>query len=435
MKVLSSPLALIFLLLLLGAAAWNLALPHWASPWLLPGLGAMALAFRLAFGGLSPRIWAGLAALLGLIALYAWNPTHRWNQDLGLLGVEHVGWLPGSAFPDGSWLALGLALAVAGAYVLAYRLSEHQVVGLQVAATLAAAAMALAVLAQRLEPIPFPVYARTGIFVNENHFAAFANLIWPVVLATACRMHLRTVQQGRVSGPAGVVLLAGALLAAAVVLSRSRAGVAVLALELMAAVAWCRVLLRAHPFAGLPNSAFAKGLGCLAIGFAAWLALAAFAREWQQVAAIRGEWSFRAGILKDALTAWWAQPVWGTGPGTFAAVFPYYQSPAFQGHAVMHAHCEPIQFLSEFGIAGGLWVALGVGGLLSANGGNRTHFNRIPVFAELERRAFALGLAACALHALIDFPLRIPLIALVAAAWAGVWAGNRPAAEPEERPA
>ena len=63
---------------------------------------------------------------------------------------------------------------------------------------------------------------------------------------------------------------------------------------------------------------------------------------------------------------------------------------------------------------------------LSAGNGRRPRADWIPPFAELERRAFALGLAACALHGLIDFPLRIPLLALIAAAWAGVWAGNRP---------
>ena len=60
--------------------------------------------------------------------------------------------------------------------------------------------------------------------------------------------------------------------------------------------------------------------------------------------------------------------------------------------------------------------------------------SEIPPFADLERRAFGFGLIACGLHCLIDFPLRIPLIALLAATWAGVWVGTSPQ-RTEEGPA
>jgi hypothetical protein len=274
------------------------------------------------------------------------------------------------------------------------------------------------------------LFERTGIFVNENHFAVFINLLLPVVLAMAARARFLAVQEGRPSSPAGLLLLAAMLMGAAVVACRSRAGVAVMALLVVAHVCLRNRLVRQYPFAGVPVSPVARRLGVLAILVVALLAALAFAREWRQWGDIQNEWVFRSTILKDSLAAWRDHRFWGTGPGTFSAAYPYFQSALLQGRTLLHAHCEPVQFLSEFGLAGGLWVGLAAG--LACSGRNRAApvHGQIPPFAGLERNAFALGLAACALHAMIDFPLRIPLLALLAAAWAGVWAGHRPGPAP-----
>ena len=127
--------------------------------------------------------------------------------------------------------------------------------------------------------------------------------------------------------------------------------------------------------------------------------------------------------------------MWGIGPGTFPAAFPYYQSAAFEGRSILHAHCEPVQFLVEFGVAGALIVLAAVALALSARGpAPAGATSGIPPFADLERRAFGFGLLGLGLHCLIDCPLRIPLIALLAATWAGVWVGTSPL-RTEEGPA
>ncbi len=414
------------LLLLLGVSAWN-PLPAPWSTGLLPGLAAGALLVGLMTRSIPLRLGVAGAAILGLIALYAWNPTHRWNEGVGLLPVANIPWLPGSAFPAGSWVTLGLAAAMLAAYALAFQLPGRQIGWLQVVVLLGAAAMALLVLAQRLEPHPARLFEYTGIFVNENHFAVWINMILPIVLALASRSRFRAVQEGRPSSPAGLFLLAAVLMGAAVVMCRSRAGVAVMALLVIAHVVLHHRLVRQYPFTAVPVSPGAKRLGGLVILIVAALAVSAFAREWNHLGDIRGEWTFRFGIVTDTLAAWRTHPAWGTGPGTFSAVFPYYQSAMFHGRSILHVHCEPIQFLSEFGMAGGLWMLAAAGLALSGRGREPMDPKQIPPFAFLERRAFALGLLACALHSMVDFPLRIPLIAILAAVWAGVWAGHREA--------
>ena len=425
MKACGGPFPLVFLPLLLGAAAGDFLLsPPW-EVWVLPGLALLPLAGCLWFGGLPARIWMAGALWLGLIAFYAGNASHGWIDGRGLVPLNHLRGLPASAFPEGTWNAFRLALAMFAAFALGFRLSRRQIRRLQGGAAAAAVAMALVVLTQRLEPKPWPIYEYTGIFVNENHFAVFSNLLLPVVLAMASRARFRAVQEGRPSSPAGLFLLAALLLAAAVVMCRSRAGVAVMALLVAAHVGLCRRTIRQHPFIGTPASSWIKGLGGLSIAAAAGFAVRAFWLEWRHIEAIGREWAFRSGILKDALAAWREQPVWGTGPGTFTAVFPYYQSAMFEGKTILHAHCEPIQWLMEFGVAGALVGGAAAALALSARGGESVGREEMPPFADLERRAFALGLLACALHCLIDFPLRIPLLALLAATWAGAWAGTR----------
>ena len=415
------------LVLLAGAAAcggpWTVA----ANGWWLPALAAATLAIGLVARNMSARLWLAGGLLLGLFALYAVNPTYRWSPGVGLLPVAHLPFLPGSAEPGGTWEALGVAMAAWVAFSLALGLSGRQIRGLQLAAALAGAAMALAVLAQRLEPGAPRIREFTGIFVNENHFAVFSNLVLPVVLALASRARYRAVQAGRPSSPAGLFILVAVLLAAATVACGSRAGAAVMALVIAAHVGSCRRQIRAYPFAGIPASAFLRVAGGAAIAVAAGFAVRAFRSEWQRLETVGQEWTYRFGILKAALAAWRERPAWGTGPGTFAAVFPYYQSELFQNRAIVHAHCEPVQFLAEFGVAGALVVALAGALALAARNRSGAASGEIPAFADLERRAFGFGLLACGLHALVDFPLRVPLLALIAAAWAGVWIGTRSA--------
>jgi len=427
MKASRFPVAWLCLLIVLGMSVQPLSVSAPWGQWVVPGIAALILMGCLFAGGIPVRVWIGGAALLGLLAFYTWNPTHRWNEGLGLLPVQNWAMGPGSASPGGTWNTLMLSVSMLAAFLLAFRLSEKQVWGFQVLMMVVAVALSMVVISQRLEPNHSSVFEYTGVFVNENHFAVCMNLVLPLVLALASRARFQAVQEGRPTSPAGLYVLAAVLIGAAIVLSRSRAGIAVMALVVAVHVFRAHRWVVQYPFAGVPAPPFMKAIGGGIILAVAGLSIAAFAREWEHVSSIQREWAFRFGMVQDTWASWQAHPWWGIGPGAFTDVFPYYQSEMFQGKEILHAHCEPVQFLAEFGVAGG---ALALGSVLLmvlARSRSWIESVRLPPFSVLERPAFGLALFAFALHSLVDFPFRIPLLAVMAAAWAGVWAGHRPA--------
>ena len=125
----------------------------------------------------------------------------------------------------------------------------------------------------------------------------------------------------------------------------------------------------------------------------------------------------------------------GTGAGTFACAFPYYQPPAIGSLYFRYAHNDWIEYLAELGVLGaGLlaWLVAAVVWPLptaevdgdrqakeGAEGGRRRRRGR-STWRHYERRGIALALAGMAMHALTDFPLQIPPILLTAAALAGL---------------
>ncbi len=427
MKRAASIAQLPLFVLLLTAAAWPSALP---APWgaaLLPALLLLLLAAGVIAQPPPRRLWAVGMGLLGLLFLYQWNPSHIWSATAGLVPqAYHVGW-PAAAYPPGARAALLFGGVVWTVFVTGFSLSRRQWSWLVALAAVATAGMALVVIGQRLEPNAPRIREFTGIFVNENHYAVWANLLLPVVLAGAARARFRAVQAGLPASPAGLFYLAATLSAIAVVMSQSRAGVAIMALLVGAHVLRQWRTVRRYPFAGVPLSPVFKGLGVAAFFIAAALAVRAFWNEWPQLSSIASEWTYRSGLVRQTFTAWLGSPRWGYGPGSFGVVFPYYQAAEYARHTIRHVHCEPVQFLVEYGWAGGMiLVALAAWACSARRAPRDAATTEVPPFAECERGALGLALLAAALHCLVDFPLRIPVLALLTALWAGGWVAARP---------
>ncbi len=368
------------------------------------------------------RFFIGSILILALLSLYLFNPSHRWEEGVGALPVNHIGFLPASAFPRGTLhtlLFVATSLVVLG---LSMNLGRKEIAGLSTVVLFAAAVTALAVLGQRLTPRRFAVFETTGFFVYENHFAAFANLVLPVALFSAASRRIRAFQEGRVSSPAGLIAFAAILLAAAVMISRSRAGLVITGWIVAAFIFQQIRLRRRDPLIAPPASRLAKaGFGSFA-AIAVGAVLFGVAREWHGLNRIGEEISFRFQILSDTLSIGCDHPCWGSGPGSFAAVFPYYQTLPVETYFFSHAHCEPVEFLAEYGLLGGgfllaacLWIVFPKIPTLKSHISN---FNS-------ERAGLWLALLGIGLHSWVDFPLRHPLNILLTVVWIGILAGNK----------
>ena len=110
-------------------------------------------------------------------------------------------------------------------------------------------------------------------------------------------------------------------------------------------------------------------------------------------------WSNVAGMIKEF-------PLFGTGLGTFASVYPAYEKRAAGEMLLVHAHNDWLEYFSELGLVGSLFL---LGGILymAVRSYLAWRSRRDP-----GAKGLALGglvsLAAAGIHAMTDFNLHIP---------------------------
>jgi len=275
----------------------------------------------------------------------------------------------------------------------------------------------------------------TGTFINRNHFAAYLAMTLPFALG------LLLDRAGRM--PLGSSLRERVLrVAEPVVLRRILAGFAVFAIWAGVFLSYSRGGFAAMLLAGLllpflvGSQRRRRWLLVLILVIPVTLMLL-----WQDVRA-PGE-RFLAG--EQELTSLNSRvPVWkaasgmlpsyallGSGLGTFEAVFAVHQPPTVGGRWD-HAHNEWLESVVE----AGPWGVLALGGLVylclarrsrdSVGGGsNRSSY----------RSCAIASIAAIALCSLVDFPLRIPAVAVVVAVQVGMlmaFEADSDDSEPEE---
>ena len=277
-----------------------------------------------------------------------------------------------------------LALTLGGALVAAARAialaPEQRRRLLQAIVVVAAAVAAVGVvevfLGRPLLRTELPPHARPfGPFANRNHAGLLLVLALPLAAAVTPRTALR---------PATITLLLLGLL-----LNGSRGA-------LLAAV-------------GIGLFALATGRGATRLrwlGGAALLALLVLpSHAWQR----RGDAATvdeRLALAGDALRMAADAPLTGIGLGAFCTAYPPYQTVA-RDLRFRHAECEPLELLVEGGVPL-LLLALLAGAVLV-----RTAWRvaRHPA-ASGTGRALATSALALPLHACVDFPLRVPGVAL-----------------------
>jgi O-antigen ligase len=267
-----------------------------------------------------------------------------------------------------------------------------------------------------------------GPFVSKNHFAGYVAMAALLAAGLALGLADRARRRNRdwtASPQAGAVVLAmvaALAMALAGLASLSRGGA--IALTAGAAALVSLLVVRARGGRSrtslLPSLALAGVLGLVLIV----LVPPATHERLQSL----GGASFRLDTWRDALRMSLTSPVVGQGLGAFHDAYPRFKRDHWYVR-VEHAENDYIETLAESGILG-LGVVLAGGTLLFLGAGRGALSGPDPVVRGIGMGAVA-GLVALAVHSGVDFNLRIPsnaalaaVLAAAAAAVAGV--GSRP---------
>lgn len=406
-----------------GAARGGLALP--AVP-LLPLAGFLALGLLQI---------APLPSLLHrLIARGSYDVWHP--GDAAVAEVLGTGAHPISLDPGTTLGAVALVFGLGGLAVAAAPRLAHPRAAARSVSWLAAGGVALAVYAILARArfgallygrIAVPTTAPYGPFVSKNHFAGWCEMAALVTaglalgLAAAARRRSGDWTTDRRAGVVVAAIVATLAMALASLASLSRGGALALA-----AGALVLVMLRLLEARGRP-ALVATLAAALVLGgvLVALLPPEAHGR----IGSLAGA-SFRLDTWKDTLRLAAASPVLGQGLGAFHDAYPRMK----RGHGglrVEHSENDYLETLAETGLVGLGLAALG-GGLVfwrAARGGEAD-----PVVRGIGHGA-AAALAALFVHSCVDFNLRIPsnaalaaLTAALAAAASGVRARALPGA-------
>jgi O-antigen ligase len=269
-----------------------------------------------------------------------------------------------------------------------------------------------------------PTTSPFGPFVSKNHFAGYTAMAALLALGLAlgiARRHGSGWTRAKHAPAVVASAVAAAVMATSVLVARSRGGALALA---GGAAAMALLLLRASPRSGRAGRLLPGVMVAVGVGAAVFAVLPDAVRE----RLVSGQdAAFRLAIWRDALLVGAAGPVAGHGLGSFGDALPRFK----QGHGslrVDHAENDYLELLAEAGLVG---LALAVLAAAGTAWGAASRSRSVP--SELSGLgAGALGgLGALAVHSLVDFSLRIPSNALLAAFLLAMAAATRGVRGPE----
>jgi O-antigen ligase/tetratricopeptide (TPR) repeat protein len=255
----------------------------------------------------------------------------------------------------------------------------------------------------------------TGPFVNPDHFAAYLAMTVPLFVARA----FGAIANGRRERDGTVPILCSAalvVLVCAILLSESRA---IWAGLLLAGVLFAVLVSRTKTPTAFRSPGRAARVWLIRFGIAglvvAVLAIALIGtagrgevdtRIGQSAAGGLGFW-YRVQIWRDTLRMVRHYPILGVGFGSWAEVFPHYQSGPWPPMFLRNAHNDYIEAAAELGILGVAAFVM-LGGQIARVIRKRWQF--ISPHAQLTLAALVAGLAVEGFHELFDFSLTTPAI-------------------------
>jgi O-antigen ligase len=401
-------------------------------------LGAVAGA-AVAFGGTEPASWAAVEILLFALAAYAlWRAPHdgprvSWIGPALLAAylvcdvavVRPAAYLARAQFLEIAACLCAVCLAAFAAGAPETRRSLWAgLVALGLVQALYGLVQYVTDWQQVLTTTKIDYTAQaTGTYINPNNFAgllemllplAFARTLWELEewIASARGANRRAFLATREGASARFVffLFGTLLLTAALLFSRSRAGIATSWAGLLLVGAVWAVRRRAHSM----GVAIVACLVAFTVAAGAWIGLGPVLMRYrtadQDVAS-------RVEVWRDTVTLIRAHPAWGTGPGSFPDAYTRVQTSHLAAR-LNHAHNDYLEFAAEWGVPGAVLLFALIG------------FVWVRALRSLRRTAqstdwFLLlgccgGIFALLLHALVDFNLHIPANSLVFAVLLGL---------------
>lgn len=409
-----SNLGLIPVVLLISVATLFRGGNRYAPLTVIEGLAIAAVALwgaSLVMKGIAPKSLGSGANLWGRIALIA-MPV--WIAIVQLLPTGFGG---GSVTPVATQASIFAAIPFVALFLAAQTFEEDDLETLfkvWIATALFQASLGLLQLTDA-QALYFGGSMKTGVigtFANRNHLANFLCMTIPLILY---EMH-----KDSGSGSSKFIWLWGSamfIVLAAVLATLSRAGIS---------IAFVVSIIGLTTLFGKGRKKHSLRWNTAALIGTIALVLVAGGFDWldrfessQLDAAVEMRTLNRERAWQGAVDFW----PWGSGLGSFGAVFPKYQPPQAALYFVEHAHNDYIQLIMELGIffvIGILliiWLTLRRLRLIFKDNSKKVSIGRI----NSQAVACGLGTVALALHGWIDFPMRIPANAMFGVFLLGVF--------------
>jgi O-Antigen ligase len=264
--------------------------------------------------------------------------------------------------------------------------------------------------------------------LNANHLATWMNVTWILALGAILWPPLLGARSSRLGGShRALAAVALVVSLSALVGTRSRGGAA-------SAAAGFGILVLLWPPSGRTARQLLTGLRALAgvavVCGAAWIGWEALHPPGREVvlaalASHDATLQVRFEMIRQSLPMIGDFAALGTGLGTFAEAFPRYWRYPLLFATVPHLHCEPLEWLSDLGVVGATLVLLLAARYARrvAGGGDSEWLRR--------RAILAAAIGSVFVHALGDFALRIPAIAIGTAVLLGLLWRERTRGEAE----
>lgn len=359
---------------------------------------------------LPPALWHALPGREPVVAVDA------------LLGLGEL-WRPFALSPAGAWNALlSLLVPLAGLLLFANLQSQHRRIMLDAWIILAMVSAALG-LAQMLVGGALYTYGVTnrgtpvGLLANANHQAAFLAAALPLLAFRATRSGGQRMA-GLAATGGGILLLAITIL-----LTGSRAGIAIglVCLLLTVFVLGKHLTLlsdaKANRGSAASGSRISPGvlvgagiLGVVSAGFA-WLLAS------QGVTGLLlggGGPELRIVALPTIFTMLERGWAFGFGAGSFPAAFQMFEPTGMLSRYYLnHAHNDWLEPILDFGLAGLLLLGL----LLVMVASVCRKVLRAGGLAFARKLCLLAPIGVFAVASLVDYPLRVPIVQLVALLW------------------